>query len=251
MTKKKIYIAGPYSTGDVAINVRKAMDAWEELFNLGYAPFIPHTSHFIHMVHEHPYLEWLDYDNEWVPVCNVLLRIPGKSSGADKEVELAKSLGIPVFYSIEELHKYFLKKDILEFRGPTRWLSNFHEAPVFYEGIIYPTSEHAYQAAKSDNKKVRKKIASLKTAREAKIEGRKIVPPNNWHEISLGIMEEINYVKFTRHFDLCLKLLETEDVHLEEGNNWGDRFWGTVDGIGENHLGKILMKIRNRIKENN
>jgi hypothetical protein len=100
---KRIYIAGPYTKGDVAVNVKKAMDIANELINLGYAPYCPHLSHYLHINNAQPYQIWLDLDNEFVKVCDVLLRIPGDSSGADKEVELAKSLKIPVVYSIEDI----------------------------------------------------------------------------------------------------------------------------------------------------
>jgi len=102
---KRIYIAGPYSKGDVALNVKKAMDCANELINLGFAPFCPHLTHFLHMNNWQPYEKWLEIDAEFVKVCDSVLRIPGDSSGADKEVELAKSLGIPVFFSVGELKK--------------------------------------------------------------------------------------------------------------------------------------------------
>ena len=100
---KKIYIAGPYSKGDVAINVKRAMDVANVLINMGFAPFCPHLSHFLHMNNAQPYEKWLDLDNQFIPVCDALLRLPGESSGSDKEVALAESLGIPVYYSINDL----------------------------------------------------------------------------------------------------------------------------------------------------
>ena len=49
--------------------------------------------------------------------------------------------------------------------------------------------------------------------------------------------------------DLQVKLLATGDAYLEEGNTWGDRIWGTVDGQGENRLGKILMQVRDEARQ--
>jgi uncharacterized protein DUF4406 len=98
--KKKVYVAGPYTKGDVAVNVRRAIEVGTELFDLGYIPFIPHLTHFWHLVTPKPYETWLDIDNEWLPTCDALLRIPGESSGADKEVALAHKLGIPVYFDI-------------------------------------------------------------------------------------------------------------------------------------------------------
>ncbi len=107
MTMKKIYIAGPYTKGDVAINVRKAFEMANELADLGFAPFVPHSTHFWHMLFPRPYEFWLKLDNEFLPCCDALIRISGESNGADKEVELAKDYNIPVFHSKQELINYF------------------------------------------------------------------------------------------------------------------------------------------------
>lgn len=101
--RTRVYVAGPYTKGDVALNVKEAVRASDELLKLGYAPYCPHLTHFWHMLFEHEYQTWLDLDNEWVTCCDALLRIPGESSGADKEVALAESLGLPVFFSVGEL----------------------------------------------------------------------------------------------------------------------------------------------------
>jgi len=101
--KIRVYIASPYTKGDTAVNVRRQLDAVEELMNLGFAPFAPLYSHFQHMVHPRPYQDWIDIDLQWVEACDCLLRLDGESSGADGEVEFAKQLGIPVYYSVEDL----------------------------------------------------------------------------------------------------------------------------------------------------
>ncbi len=100
--RTRVYVAGPYTKGDVALNVKEAVRVSDELLRRGYAPYCPHLTHFWHMLFEHGYQTWLDLDNEWVTCCDALLRIPGDSSGADKEVALAESLGLPVFFSLEE-----------------------------------------------------------------------------------------------------------------------------------------------------
>ncbi len=105
---KKIYIAGPYTIGEVAQNVKNSMDTANELIVLGYAPVCPHLTHFLHMNNWQPYDKWLEIDAEYVKVSDAVLRIPGESKGADKEVELAESLDIPVFYNIKELTKSIL-----------------------------------------------------------------------------------------------------------------------------------------------
>lgn len=106
MSKIRIYIASPYTKGDVAVNVKAQIDAFAELMDAGFAPHAPLYSHFQHMVHPRPYDKWLELDFEWIPWCDCLVRLPGESSGADKEVEFATKLGMPVFYSIEEAIRY-------------------------------------------------------------------------------------------------------------------------------------------------
>ena len=103
----KVYIASPYTLGDVAVNVKIQMDAADILMNEGFAPFVPLYSHFQHMAHPRPYRDWIILDLEWVKTCDCLLRLPGKSSGADGEVRYAKELEKPVFYSIDELIKHY------------------------------------------------------------------------------------------------------------------------------------------------
>lgn len=108
----RVYIAGPYSDGDVAINVRNAYEAADRLADLGFAPFVPHATHFWHMLFPRPYEFWLELDNQFLPLCEVVLRLPGESKGADKEVDLAESLGIPVFKDIEKLNNHFKEQMI-------------------------------------------------------------------------------------------------------------------------------------------
>jgi len=110
----KVYIASPYTIGDVAVNVKIQMDTADELMNKGFVPFTPLYSHFQHMAHPRPYEDWLKIDFEWIPVCDCLLRLPGDSSGADKEVEFAISKDILVFYSIYDLCQYYNEFDKLD-----------------------------------------------------------------------------------------------------------------------------------------
>jgi hypothetical protein len=101
----KVYIASPYTLGDVAVNVKLQIDTADTLMNLGFAPFAPLYSHFQHMAHPRPYHDWINIDLEWVKVCDCILRLGGESSGADNEVRVAEELGLPVYYSIAELMK--------------------------------------------------------------------------------------------------------------------------------------------------
>lgn len=103
----KVYIASPYTIGDVAVNVKTQMDTADELMNRGFAPFTPLYSHFQHMAHPRKYQDWLDLDFVWIKSCDCILRLPGESSGAEKEVEFANYNDILVFYSIEDVCQYY------------------------------------------------------------------------------------------------------------------------------------------------
>jgi len=139
---------------------------------------------------------------------------------------------------------------IEQFSGKYAFLSNFYSCPVTYEDVEYPSAEHAYQAAKTLSKIERSFIRKLQTAAKAKKAGRKVKLRADWDHLKIQVMEEILRNKFTRHTYLQNALLKTEDEILQEGNTWGDHFWG-VDlktKFGENHLGEILMKIRDELK---
>lgn len=110
----KVYIASPYTLGDVAVNVKVQMDVANELMDLGFAPFAPLYSHFQHIAHPRPYMDWIKIDLEWVKVCDCVLRLEGESSGADGEVKFANELNIPVYYSFEELVEAYKNIDLNE-----------------------------------------------------------------------------------------------------------------------------------------
>ena len=98
-----IFIASPYTLGDVGINVKKSMEVADKLLTMGYTPFVPLLFHFQHISYPRPYEDWIKLDLDWLSKCDIVLRLPGESSGADGEVAKAKELGIPVYYSIDEM----------------------------------------------------------------------------------------------------------------------------------------------------
>jgi ribA/ribD-fused uncharacterized protein len=141
------------------------------------------------------------------------------------------------------------KQTINEFRGEYAFLSNFTYAPTDFDGDTYPTAEHAYQAAKTLNIEERKRIQKLSTPGEAKKAGKLVTLRKDWESIKLKIMECVVRQKFLQNPDLAASLINTGSKVLREGNNWKDNYWG-VDrrtGKGENHLGKILMMVRNEL----
>lgn len=134
------------------------------------------------------------------------------------------------------------------FRNEYFFLSNFYEAPITYCGITYRNNEAAFQAQKCKSRVEQMCFANLSPA-EAKKLGRRIELRKDWEDVKISIMREIVSAKFNQNPDLSKKLIETGDEYLEEGNDWGDRIWGTVDGKGANNLGRILMEERERQKE--
>jgi len=102
----RIYIAGPYTKNNIAQNVKEACEIANDIFNeFGLIPFVPHLTHFWHMMFPQSWETWMDYDKEWLKVCNVLYRLPGESKGADIEEEFARGLGIPIVHDFYELEK--------------------------------------------------------------------------------------------------------------------------------------------------
>lgn len=135
------------------------------------------------------------------------------------------------------------------FRNEYRFLSNFWNVPVTYDGLTYQNAEAAFQAQKCINEADKVPFTSL-CANDAKRLGRNVQLRYDWDLVKLPIMKEIVRAKFTQNDDLKQQLLSTGNLVLEEGNNWRDRFWGInlKTGEGENHLGRILMQVRTELQ---
>jgi ribA/ribD-fused uncharacterized protein len=130
------------------------------------------------------------------------------------------------------------------FAGLFRFLSNFYPALVVLDGVVYPSVEHAYQAAKSTNGAVREHIRIAPTPAVAKRYGREVLLRPDWESVKIQYMKHLVWQKFSTHELLGTLLLATGDAELVEGNTWNDRFWGVCRGVGENWLGRILMDVR-------
>ena len=140
---------------------------------------------------------------------------------------------------------------IISFKGEHFFLSNFFPISVYYEGIHYPSSEHAYVGAKTTDRHLKEEIAKVKTAGEVKKIGRFIDLRPDWEEVKVNEMRKILSVKFSPfRSDMPIRtMLEaTAPYELIEGNTWGDTFWGQCPiGNGKNMLGKLLMELRDDI----
>lgn len=133
---------------------------------------------------------------------------------------------------------------IANFKSPgTEFLSNMYPCSVVYNGITYKCSEAAFQAAKCARAEDAAKFPPL-NGYEAKKLSRFCPRDPHWEEKSINVMREILKSKFGANMELKTMLVETGDAELIEGNSWGDTFWGVCKGNGENHLGKLLMEIR-------
>ena len=132
------------------------------------------------------------------------------------------------------------------FDGKYAFLSNFYPVSISYQGLTYPSVEHAYQASKSIETFERWTILTCRTPGLAKKLGRTLKIRSNWEEIKLGIMEELLLIKFSQE-PFKTMLLDTGKEELIENNYWGDTYWGTCKGVGSNHLGNLLMKTREKI----
>jgi len=127
-----------------------------------------------------------------------------------------------------------------------RFLSNFYPSEITLDGVTYPTVEHAYQALKATSEEEHEFVRTQPTPKKAKWAGRKVQIRPYWDEVRLDVMRTLLELKFSDP-DLRLALVLTYPNELEETNYWQDVFWGVCNGIGENHLGKLLMEIREKI----
>lgn len=99
----KVYIAGPYS-GEQADHVHQAALVWFAIVQAGHLPFLPHCWHLLHLIRPHPYEFWMTQCLAWLAACDCVVRLEGDSPGADREVERAKQLGMPVYFGVQEFY---------------------------------------------------------------------------------------------------------------------------------------------------
>jgi len=148
------------------------------------------------------------------------------------------------------------KPTINSFTGDYAFLSNFYPAVVKMGGMQFPTVEHAYQACKTNDNFTWVKFSNMSAseAGKAKRLGRKVRLRNDWDMIKLSSMRRLLEQKFKNYNNLRKMLLDTGDHILIEGNYWHDNYWGDCKCDkckhikGQNHLGKLLMEIREKVK---
>ena len=135
------------------------------------------------------------------------------------------------------------------FRGKWAKLGNYSPCLIFMDGHAYNSLEHAYQAAKTTDETLRKAIRDQATPAQAKKLARSLPIRPDWDEVKLDVMYTLLVEKFAQEPERST-LLSTGDEDIAEVNWWNDRFWGQdYEGKGENHLGKLLMRVRQEIRD--
>lgn len=169
------------------------------------------------------------------------------------------------------------------FVGEYSFLSNMYMCSVILGDMVFPSAENAFQAMKCRTRKEMEQF-QLCTPQEAKRLGSEVELRSNWEEIRVPVMRKILEAKFEDQ-ELAVKLLKTEDMALCETNYWNDTFWGKTwkdvthyyrngeevskeeylkterkgdagslgkktrrEFVGENHLGKLLCEVREKIR---
>lgn len=138
---------------------------------------------------------------------------------------------------------------ITEFQNEHRWLSNFAPVKIKLDGLEFPSVEHAYMSAKSDDAEWKKFCSNPNNkAGDVKRQSRNVTLKEDWDEIKLEVMKECVTQKFSQE-PYRTKLLETGTQHIQEGNRWNDKFWGVClkTNKGENHLGRLIMDVRSAL----
>jgi N-glycosidase YbiA len=152
---------------------------------------------------------------------------------------------------------------ITKFEGRYSFLSNFYPSVIEHQGIKYPTVEHYYVAMKVNNEQLingmyytvgdfREMIAKVETPGLVKKIGRKVKLRNNWDSYKFEVMNWAVREKF-KDVNLAQMLIDTGEQELIEGNWWHDNLFGSCicnkcSNNGKNHLGKILMQVRNELR---
>lgn len=180
-----------------------------------------------------------------------------RTGGTGTAISIADYFAVPIFNLQRADHRARLEAMVNErkatknpaFRGPRAYLSNmFMGAPIIVEGKMWPSVEHAFQAAKSADPDYQERVRNMTSPYEAKKAGRQCVMRMHWNKVKQGIMHRLVKAKFTQHPELLAKLKTEQE--LVEYNTWHDNFWGDCtcaackNKPGLNTLGLILEDIR-------
>lgn len=127
--------------------------------------------------------------------------------------------------------------------------SNFYKAKFFLNGKWWPTTEHYYQAMKTLNVEEQEMVRDLSSAHLARLAGQKVTLRPDFDQVKDQMMMRGLEAKFTQNKFLQDILLDTSDEEIVE-NSPVDFYWGCgKDGSGQNKLGKLLMELRNKLRQ--
>jgi ribA/ribD-fused uncharacterized protein len=141
-----------------------------------------------------------------------------------------------------------------KFDGEFRFLSNFWPCKIQVKELVFDSVEAAYQACKCANEADRAQFVGM-NAGAAKRLGQQIEIRPDWDEQRLKVMAFCLKQKFAPGSELANKLIDTYPNFLIEGDYWNDTyywndaFWGVCNGVGDNRLGLMLMKIRDHLDD--
>lgn len=132
----------------------------------------------------------------------------------------------------------------VNFRGELAFLSNMYKTNIYFEGQIWPSAENIYQSFKTNNELERSIFVTM-TPQQSKAYWKSAPIRNPSFMVNrLEYMKLALEAKFNQNPFLLSKLCELPDERITETNTWGDTFWGTCNGVGEDHLGKLLKEIK-------
>jgi ribA/ribD-fused uncharacterized protein len=143
-----------------------------------------------------------------------------------------------------ETVKGCIETAITHFRDEHAFLSNMYPCTIKMGKYTFKCAEAAFQAAKCPE---RAHEFEALDGPAAKALGRKVNLRPDWANVRIKFMHRILKAKFTQNLDLMKKLIHTKNTYLVEGNTWKDTFWGICNGVGHNHLGRLLMAVREDI----
>lgn len=145
-----------------------------------------------------------------------------------------------------------MMKHVIKFygyKGKYGFLSNFYMINFEYNGNVWKSSEYAFQAEKTVNKTDFYRVKNADNSATAKFLGRECLCRLDWEEVKDDIMFDVCMAKFENGVGMAKRLLNTGDSILIE-NSKRDYYWGCGEvGSGKNKLGKILMDVREWLKD--
>ncbi len=139
-----------------------------------------------------------------------------------------------------------MEQIIKEFRGQYAFLSNFYSSPIMFDHQTFSTAEHLYQALKAKTQEDYMFVCQAFSPGDAKKRGAQIELRPDWEDVKDRLMKLVLILKFTQHTDLTTLLKDTDGYILQEGNMWGDKYWGVClkTNEGQNRLGILLREVR-------